>query len=121
MKKTVLFAALATLASLSQAANPPAQMSGDALVGPSGMTLYVFDKDEAGSGKSMCNGKCAENWPPLLAAEGAKAAGDFAVISRDDGLKQWSFKGKPLYYWSKDQKAGDRTGDGFNNVWHVAK
>ena len=42
-------------------------------------------------------------------------------VTRPDGKKQWAFKGKPLYYWAKDQKPGDKTGDGFNNVWHVAK
>ena len=44
-----------------------------------------------------------------------------AGIVRDDGKKQWALKGKPLYYWAKDQKPGDKTGDGFNNVWRVAK
>jgi predicted lipoprotein with Yx(FWY)xxD motif len=26
-----------------------------------------------------------------------------------------------VYYWVKDQKPGDKTGDGVNNVWHTAK
>lgn len=121
MKKTVLFSLLAALALSAQADSPPAKMSGDALVGPNGMTLYVFDKDQAGSGKSACSGPCAENWPPLAASAGDKGSGDFSVVSRDDGKKQWAYKGKPLYYWSKDQKPGDRTGDGFKDVWHVAK
>lgn len=121
MRTTVLFATLAFLAGAAQAQTPPAKMSGDALTGPNGMTLYVFDKDQAGSGKSMCTGKCAENWPPLYAAEGDKANGDFSLVTRDDGQRQWAYKGKPLYYWSKDQKAGDRTGDNYNNAWHVAK
>jgi predicted lipoprotein with Yx(FWY)xxD motif len=56
-----------------------------------------------------------------VAAEGDKAAGDYSVISRDDGKKQWALKGKPLYYWSKDSKPGDKSGDGFNKVWQVAK
>lgn len=43
------------------------------------------------------------------------------MIVRDDGKKQWAFKGKPLYYWAKDTKPGDKTGDGFNKVWQVAK
>jgi predicted lipoprotein with Yx(FWY)xxD motif len=47
--------------------------------------------------------------------------GDWAVITRDDGSKQWAYKGKPLYAWAKDAKPGDRTGDGFNNAWRVAK
>ncbi len=91
------------------------------LVGPNQMTLYVFDKDVVGSGKSVCNGPCATNWPPLMAPEDAKPTGEFTVIVRDDGKKQWAFRGKPLYYWAKDTKPGDKTGDGFNKVWQVAK
>ena len=91
-------------------------------VNADGMTLYTFDKDAAGSGKSTCNGPCATNWPPALVADGAKASGDWTIITRDDGLKQWAYKGKPLYAFAKDTKAGDKTGDGFlNGAWHVAK
>jgi predicted lipoprotein with Yx(FWY)xxD motif len=44
------------------------------------------------------------------------------MIKRDDGAMQWAYKGKPLYTWTKDSKAGDITGDGFNNgVWHIAQ
>jgi predicted lipoprotein with Yx(FWY)xxD motif len=43
------------------------------------------------------------------------------VHVRDDGAKQWAYKGKPLYTWAKDTKPGDITGDGVNNVWHIAK
>lgn len=98
-----------------------AKLSDGVLVGAGGMTLYTFDKDVAGSGKSVCNGPCATNWPPLLAAESDAAAGDYSIVIRDDGKRQWAFKGKPLYYWIKDQKPGDRTGEGFNNVWRSAK
>ena len=97
-------------------------MEGGVLTGATGMTLYTFDKDTAGSGKSVCNGPCATNWPPLMAADMAKPYGEYTVISRDDGKKQWAYKGKPLYFWVKDQKPGDKTGDGFlNGAWHVAK
>jgi predicted lipoprotein with Yx(FWY)xxD motif len=99
----------------------PARATDGALVGGNGMTLYTFDKDWANSGKSVCNGQCAVNWPPLFAMEGDAGGADFTVITRDDGRKQWAYRGKPLYFWAKDQKPGDRTGDGFNNVWHVAK
>jgi len=91
---------------------------GKALVDGKGMTLYVFDRDTAG--KSNCNGQCAINWLPLAAAADAKPSGDFTVITRDDGGKQWGYKGKPLYTWSKDAKPGDVTGDGVNSVWHIA-
>lgn len=94
---------------------------GPVLVDAKGMTLYTFDRD-ATPGKSACNGPCATNWPPLAAAAGAAPAGDWTVITRDDGSKQWAYKGKPLYGWVRDQKPGDTTGDGFlNGAWHVAK
>ena len=102
-------------------AQVPAKMSGGVLTDAAGMSLYVFDKDMANSGKSVCNGPCATNWPPLMAKDGAKASGDYSVIKRDDGKMQWAFKGKPLYLWVKDQKPGDKTGDGVNNVWHLVK
>jgi len=99
----------------------PAKRAGDGtLTNAAGMTLYTFDKDAAG--KSVCNGPCATNWPPLIAPVGAQANGDWSVVTRDDGSRQWAYKGKPLYTWIKDQKAGDKTGDGFaNNAWHTAK
>jgi len=107
---------LATPAALAQA---PVKAEGGALTNTAGMTLYTFDKDAAG--KSACNGPCAGNWPPLMAAADAKPSGDYTVITRDDGGKQWAHKGKPLYRWSKDQKPGDRTGDGFINAWRLAR
>jgi len=99
----------------------PAKKAADGtLTNASGITLYTFDKDAAG--KSACNGPCAANWPPLMAASGASASADWTIVTRDDGSKQWAYKGQPLYTWVKDQKAGDKTGDGFaNNAWHTAK
>ena len=117
------FAALAVLAISAHAgmamAQAPAKMSDGILTDNAGMTLYTFDKDAGG--KSACNGPCAANWPPLMAAADAKASGDWSIISRDDGARQWAYEGKPVYLWAKDQKPGDRTGDGFNSVWHVAR
>ncbi len=110
-----------SLAALSALAAGPAMVSDGMLTGSNGMTLYTFDRDAAGSGKSVCNDACAKNWPPLLAKADEMASGDYTVITRDDGSKQWAYKGKPLYYWIKDQKPGDKTGDGVNNVWRVAR
>jgi predicted lipoprotein with Yx(FWY)xxD motif len=92
-----------------------------ALVGATGMTLYTFEKDTAGNGKSVCNGGCATNWPPFMAADSDKPSGDFTIVTRDDGKKQWAAKGWPLYYWVKDTKPGDKTGDGVGGNWKTAK
>ena len=117
--RTLAIAAVAL--ALAACAGAPAKMEGGVLTGATGMTLYTFDRD-ATPGKSVCNGPCANNWPPMIASDSAKAYGEYSVITRDDGKKQWAYKNKPLYYWVKDQKPGDKTGDGFaNNVWHVAK
>ncbi|MCD0421237.1 hypothetical protein LOC51_28800 [Rubrivivax sp. JA1024] len=114
---------LAATTAFAQAAAPAKvadTAKGKALVDAKGMTLYTFDKDTGG--KSACNGPCATNWPPLMAAASAQASGDWTVITRDDGAKQWAYKGKPLYAWTKDAKPGDTTGDGFlNGAWHIAK
>jgi predicted lipoprotein with Yx(FWY)xxD motif len=83
-----------------------------------GMTLYTFDKDEGG--KSACTGDCAQAWPALAAPATAMAFGDWSVVTRDDGSKQWALKGKPLYTYSKDAKPGDGTGNGLDGVWHIA-
>ena len=92
---------------------------GKTLVDAKGMTLYTFDKDSGG--KSACSGQCAANWLPLKAEAGAKASGDWTVVTRDDGSSQWAYTSKPVYTGIKDTKPGDVTGDGMlNGTWHVA-
>lgn len=118
---TSVFLVACAVTTAAQAQTPASAMNG-VLVGPNQMTLYVFDKDAVGSGKSVCNGGCATNWPPLTVAPGATATGDWSLVVRDNGDQQWAYKGRPLYYWAKDAKPGDRTGDGLlNNSWHIAK
>ena len=116
--KQVTFALAALALAVTACAQVPTKTADGVLTNGAGMTLYVFDKDAVG--KSACNGPCAANWPPLMVASGAQASGDYSVITRDDGSSQWAYKGKPLYTWKKDEKPGDKTGDGVNKVWHVA-
>lgn len=89
------------------------------LTNADGMSLYTFDPDTATT--SACNGGCAKSWPPLAAGEGAHDAGDFTVITRDDGTTQWAYQGQPLYLWINDRKPGDTTGDGVGGKWHLAR
>ena len=105
----------------ASAPDTPTRTADGVLVGPNGMTLYTFTRDTPMSGKSTCNGPCATAWPPLPVASSAKPMGGYSVVTRDDGTKQWAYKGAPLYYWSKDSKPGDKTGDGVNGVWKIAR
>ena len=125
IRRTVVMAAILATSSIgcaiAQAPAAPATVAetakGKALVDAKGMTLYTFDKDT--TGKSACNGMCAQNWPPLMAT-GSAGGANWTVVTRDDGAKQWAYMGKPLYTWAKDGKPGDTTGDGVNNTWHIA-
>lgn len=89
------------------------------LADAAGMTVYTFDKDGVNSGKSVCNGACADNWPPLAAP--ASVAAPYSVVLRDDGSRQLAYQGKPLYRFKGDSKAGERSGDDVKQVWHVVK
>ncbi|NLE71392.1 MAG: hypothetical protein GX609_04755 [Actinomycetales bacterium] len=96
---------------------------GEVLVGPAGMTLYLYDPDAQGA--STCYDQCAQAWPPLLADDGAPAAGDgvdaalLGTTERTDGGLQVTYDGWPLYYWAQDDAPGDATGQGVNDVWWV--
>ena len=118
---TAAVMAASSLYAAGAQAQSPAKASDGILVDAKGMTLYTFDNDKANSGKSVCNGQCATNWPPLVADAGAKAEGDWSIVTRDDGSQQWAYQGKPVYLFIKDAKAGDKVGDGVKDVWHVIK
>jgi predicted lipoprotein with Yx(FWY)xxD motif len=91
--------------------------TGDIYTTDSGMTIYTFDKDSAG--KSMCADACLKNWPAV--APSGEVSGDWSAITRDDGSKQLAYKGKPVYTFGGDKKAGDRNGDGFKDMWRLVK
>ena len=118
--------AVFVLAACASMGPMPAKTVDGTLTDQAGMTLYTFDRDGAGSGKSACAGPCAANWPAFAAtgstSSAASASGEWTVVARDDGQKQWAYKGRPLYTFAKDAKPGDRTGDGLlNGAWHVAR
>lgn len=95
---------------------------GQILVGKNGMTLYMYTKDSAD--KSNCTGKCLDSWPPLT-SNGQSTAGTgvnaslLGTADLPDGSKIVTYNHLPLYYWAKDTKAGDVTGQGVGGVWYV--
>lgn len=92
--------------------------SGRVYADAQGMTLYTFDKDT--TGKSACYSECSVTWPPLMAQSNVTPFGDWSIVLRDDGVRQWALRGQPLYTFVKDEKPGDKTGDGLADVWHTA-
>jgi len=90
------------------------------LVDKDGLTLYVFDQDTA-AGKSACNEGCAATWLPAAVQPSDQVSPSWSVIKRIDGKQQWAYKGRPLYRFVMDRKAGDTNGDGIAGVWHAAK
>ncbi len=100
-------------------AAPPGVTEKDgAFVAPDGKPLYTFARDTE-AGKSACVDRCVAAWPPLAAAADAKNDGDWTVITRDDGAKQWAYKGKPLYTYAKDTAGAAATGA--SAAWPLAK
>ena len=95
---------------------------GKILVGTNGMTVYMFTKDDPN--QSNCNAECLAKWPPLL-TQGNPALGegvDAALVgtaSLPDGSKIVTYNKLPLYYWVKDIRPGDTTGQGVGSVWYV--
>ena len=95
---------------------------GKFLTDSKGMTLYIFKKDSPG--KSVCAGPCVEKWPlysreQVEVPKGVNAA-DFGTITREDGKRQSTYKGWPLYYYVGDKASGDVHGQGLGDVWFVA-
>ncbi|PSJ28276.1 hypothetical protein B7P34_13275 [Streptosporangium nondiastaticum] len=93
------------------------------VVNGAGFTLYRFDKDSANPSKSACNGECATTWPPVLVAPGGKIFLDgvdkskVGVVKRDDGTRQVTVGGRPVYRFSKDTKPGETNGQGVGGTW----
>jgi predicted lipoprotein with Yx(FWY)xxD motif len=97
---------------------------GTFLVDGKGMTLYLFTKDTPG--KSNCSGDCLVKWPPLVATDVKQVkvgtgvdASKLGLADIADGKKIVTYNGMPLYYWVKDVKPGDTTGQNVGNVWFV--
>jgi len=122
MRDHVIGAALAVIVPLSAQAQPTTiadSAKGKILATAQGMALYTFAKDSRGN--SACTAGCAALWPPLAAMPSDKASGAFSIFRRADGTLQWAYQGSPLYTFARDTKPNQVSGDGFNNVWHVAR
>jgi predicted lipoprotein with Yx(FWY)xxD motif len=93
---------------------------GTALVDSSGLTVYAFNREAAHEAPCADGRDCMVHWRPLQAGGIAMAAGDFSLISRDDGIAQWAYRGKPLYTFDGDTKPLDVNGIDIDPRFQVA-
>lgn len=103
-----------------QTANPT--LGRTILTTTKGRTLYSLSAET--NGRFICTGACASTWRPLVVPAGVKPTSPvkLGTIERPDGRAQVTFKGRPLYSFSGDSKAGDVNGEGIKDVgtWHAA-
>lgn len=83
---------------------------------PSGVRLYTYDRDRPG--RSVCNANCVGPWPPVYAPAGARPVGEWTIVQREDGTRQWALNGKPVYMRFHDTP-DVATGDGIDGEWHI--
>ena len=124
--RKVLFLLLATTATLTLAgcakktqssASTYGAQAATVLTAQNGMTLYVFDKDKGS--RSACYDKCAENWPPYIGTADENLPAKWKLVERTDGSTQWTYNGRPVYFYKEDLAEGDANGDGKGGAWHV--
>jgi predicted lipoprotein with Yx(FWY)xxD motif len=110
--------------------------AGWTLVTADGKSIYTYEKDKSQPGKSTCNGAekpsapqvekeksdpaCETLWPPVVASSPAANFGNWSIVERHDGVKQWAYNGQPLYTFAQDPYAGATFGDGVQNLWYLA-
>ena len=95
----------------------------------SGRSLYIpgykhrpyeylsFNKPGVLFGTIMCYNECAKKYPPLLASANAKPMGEWWILTRADGAKQWAFRGIPVYTYSQDTPGRNLADDTWNRTW----
>jgi predicted lipoprotein with Yx(FWY)xxD motif len=88
-----------------------------------GRTLYSLSVEK--HGKFICTGGCLSIWHPLVVAKGVRPTGPvtLSTVKRPDGKTQVTYRGRPLYSFADDTKAGESNGEGIKDVgtWHAAK
>jgi len=123
--RIVAIALMFALSGVASADTPPpevtlrAQGYGWILANAKGMTLYTFADDQKFA-NPLCEDACIAKWPPLLTSADVKPDGDWSIVTRKNGDKQWAFRGKPLYAHTRDVTPGDMNGDELLQKWYIA-
>lgn len=96
------------------------------LASSTGRTLYRYTKDSKGVNRCTPDATCRPYWPALLVKSTVKptaGAGANAkligTIKAPNGMRQVTYAGFPLYFFSGDKGAGQVNGEGFESTWYV--
>ncbi|MEV4542711.1 MULTISPECIES: COG4315 family predicted lipoprotein [Micromonospora] len=96
---------------------------GSVVTDQDGWILYRFDKDTNDPAASNCVDKCAEVWPPALTDGNPQLNGvsddKVGTVTRQDGTRQITLDGWPLYRYIGDKKPGQWKGQGVGGTWFV--
>jgi len=85
------------------------------------LAYAVYWSKSHATAKTPCEGECSKLWPPVVASASANDVGDWKIVKRSDGTRQWTYQGKPLHMYSKDKPGADATGEGANGDWQILK
>ena len=96
---------------------------GNVVTDQDGWILYRFDKDSNDPPSSNCVDKCAQVWPPALTDGNPQLQGvsddKVGTVTRQDGTRQITIGGWPVYRYIGDQKPGQWKGQGVGGTWFV--
>jgi predicted lipoprotein with Yx(FWY)xxD motif len=98
---------------------------GTILTDGAGKSMYSFAADA--KGVSNCSGSCASYWPPVpvtgsVPKDPQGVTARLGELTRDDGTKQLTVDGMPMYTYVGDSAKGDTSGQGLNQsggLWWV--
>ncbi|MEH0936471.1 hypothetical protein [Micromonospora psammae] len=96
---------------------------GNVVTDQDGWILYRFDKDSDDPPSSNCVDKCAQIWPPALTDGNPQLEGvsddKVGTVTRQDGTRQITIGGWPVYRYIGDKKPGQWKGQAVGGTWFV--
>jgi predicted lipoprotein with Yx(FWY)xxD motif len=94
------------------------QTTGRLLVTSQGLSVYALADERPD--KLLCDRECTRTWSPVLAPALSQPKGAFTVFERVPGIRQWAFRGAPLYTRVGEERQHSLEGSdapGWHNVY----